>query len=316
MTTTRILAAVDRFPEDDAVLERGQEIAARHGVPLTVVHVADLPDNVAAPALIHTIRAQTERAARNRITSALRRQGMDPEGIEIRIETGSPAQRLVAICEALDPSLVVMRAHHKPWILAKLLGSTTEKVIASGLAPVLVVRQDSGKPHGRVLLAIEGPDAAPAVLARVSALLPDAAYHMVQAVELARPIEEAMLRLGLTRTELAAHHDVLAQEAATRLRTLSAELGPRVTWQVLRGEPAEELVRATQDDDVGLIVLGPHRAGLIRRALMGSVTRRVLRDAASDVLVIPPLAPAIQAGAAPRDDTETGRGADPHHFTS
>ncbi|WP_442885676.1 universal stress protein [Amaricoccus sp.] len=39
---------------------------------------------------------------------------------------------------------------------------------------------------------------------------------------------------------------------------------------------------------MNLIALGPGRASLIRRAFIGSVTRRVLRDAACDVLICHP----------------------------
>ncbi|SMX48784.1 universal stress protein [Maliponia aquimaris] len=289
MNPIRILAAVDRFPEDDAVLLRGMEIAAHHGVALSIVHIVDLPDHAAGAALNDPARGQAVFAARDRIEAALRRHEIDPADTDIRIEAGSPAQRLVEICDLLKPTLVVMRAHHKSGIIEKLLGSTTDKVIAAGIAPVLVVRQDIDKPYRRVLLAIDGPDNAPAALSFVAALLPNAALHLVQAVQMAHQLEEAMLRVGLAQSDLSAHHDVLAKDAENRLRSLVAGLVPPVTWQVLRGEPAAELVRATHSPEVDLIALGPNRSSLIRRAFVGSVARRLLRDCACDVLISRPV---------------------------
>jgi nucleotide-binding universal stress UspA family protein len=285
MKTPRILAAVDRFPEDDAVLLRGMEIAARHDVTLTIVHIVDLPDHAASPSMINTFRGQAKLVALDRIEAALRRLGIDPCKTAIKIEAGSPALRLVEMCDVLNPALVVMRARNKPWIVKKLLGSTTEKLIAAGTVPLLVLRQAVGKPYGRVLLAIDGPDTAPQALSFVAALLPDAALHMVQAVQVGRQLEEAMLRVGLPRSDLTAHHDVLVQDAENHLRALAAVLVPRATWQVLPGEPAAELARATKGADVDLISLGPNRSGLIQRTFIGSVTRHLLRDAACDVLV-------------------------------
>ncbi|MCB1311450.1 MAG: universal stress protein [Sedimentitalea sp.] len=301
MQTTRILAAVDRFPEDEAVLLRGMEIAARHGVPLTIVHVIDLPDHAAPPMLIDTVRGRAELAARDRIETALRRLEIHPADTVIHVEAGAPALRLVEICDDLKPALVVMRPHHKPWIVKKLLGSTTEKMIAEGTAPVLVVRQAVGKPYGRVLLAIDGPENAPVAQSFVASLLPGAAMHMVQAVEVARQLEEAMLRVGLPRSDLTAHHDVLAKDAEDRLRSIADGLVPRVTWQVLRGEPEAELVRATHSADVDLIALGPNRSSFIRRAFLGSVTRRLLRDAGCDVLIGRPLGARISDVVAERE---------------
>ncbi|TNF19756.1 MAG: universal stress protein [Rhodobacteraceae bacterium] len=306
MMTTTILAAVDRFPEDDAVLLRGREIAASHDAALCVVHVVDLPGDGASPAPIDTARGQAEFAARDRIEDALRRHGIDPADVEIRVDSGVPAQRLVEICDEIRPSLVVMRAHHKPRIVDKLLGSTTEKVIAWGQAPVLVVGPATGKPYQRVILAIDGPDSAPTALSFVSSLLPEADVHMVQAVEVAPQLEEAMLRVGLARTDLQAHHDALAQDAANRLGKLAERLDPPVTWQVLRGDAAEQLARVTHHSDVDLIALGPNRSGLLRRIFIGSVARRLLREAACDVLIGRP--PDIELF----DITAQRRGARPH----
>ncbi|MDK3073897.1 universal stress protein [Sedimentitalea sp. JM2-8] len=278
---------MDRFPEDDAVLLRGIWVAARHGVALTIVHIVDLPDHLTSPSVFTTFPGEAERAARGRIEAALLRQGIDPGGVEILIEIGDPAIRLVEICEKIRPMLVVMRAHHKPWLAKKRLGSTTEWVIAAGHAPVLIVRTSVDKPYDRVLLAVDGPDTVPSALSLVMALLPETKVHMVHAVALPPQLEQAMLRAGLAHRELTAHHDVLVREAEARLGYLAAELVPQVMWQVRRGDPPQELLHATRESDAGLIVLGPN---LPRRVVTGSVTRRLLRDAGCDGLIARPLA--------------------------
>lgn len=310
MKPIHILAAIDRFPEDDAVLLRGMEIAAHHSVALTIVHIVDLPDHTASPALISTFRGQAEFAARDRIEAALLRHGVDPAEVEIYIDTGVPAVRLVEICKELEPELVVMRAHHKPWIVKKLLGSTSEKVIAAGHAPALIVGPSADKPYGRVLMAIDGPDTAPAALSFVTGLLPKAHVHMIQAVAIAPQLEQAMLRVGLARRDLTTHHDVLAQDAKARLGALAAKLRPRVTWQVLRGDPALELARATHDPEVDLIALGLNRSGLLQRVFVGSVTRQLLRNAGCDLLIGRPLGSGVRDTAAQVQPTAT-RSANP-----
>ena len=285
MKPNSILAAIDRFPEDDAVLLRGIEIATRHRVALTIMHVVDLPDYAASAALITIFRGQAEFAARDRINAALHRHGIDPAVVEIHVETGVPAEQLVEVCRGLRPMLVVMRAHHQPWIVNKLLGSTTEKVIAAGHAPVLVVRPAVGTPYSRVLLAVDGPDTAPQALLLVTALLPGTEVHMVQAVAIAPQLGQAMLRVGMARSDLTTHHDMLAQDAEARLESLAAGLRPRATWQVLRGDPGQVLARATHAPDIDLIALGPNRSGLLTRVFVGSVMRQLLRDAGCDVLI-------------------------------
>ncbi|MBK0328412.1 universal stress protein [Rhodobacteraceae bacterium F11138] len=303
MPAVRILAAIDRFPEDDAVLLRGIEIAERQGVALTIIHVVDLPVHAASAALITPFRGQAEVAARGRIEAALRRHGIASAEVQIRIETGAPADRLIEICSDLEPTLVVMRAHQKPWIVWKLLGSTSEKVVAAGCAPVLVVKPTIGKPYERVLLAIDGAETAPTVLPFVTGLLPETSVHMIQAVAITPQFEQAMLRVGLARCDLTAHQDVLAQHAQARLASLAADLPAGVTWQVLRGEPAQELARATHAPDVDLIALGPTRIGLLKRVFIGGVTRRLLRDAGCDVLIARPAGAVLPDVITRRDPT-------------
>lgn len=58
-----------------------------------------------------------------------------------------------------------------------------------------------------------------------------------------------------------------------------------VTTGVLHGNPAGAPTHAAQTPGVDVIAVGPGRAGLIQRAFIGSVTRRLLRDAPCDVLV-------------------------------
>jgi|GEM_PF-929706 len=303
MKPIRIFAAIDLFPEDDAVLLRGIKVATRHSVALTIVHVIDLPDHATSAARISTSRGQAEFAAHDRIEAALHQHGIDPVGVEIRVETGNPAERLVEICNDLKPMLVVMRAHHQPWIVRKLLGSTTENVVAAVHAPVLIVRPTIDKPYDRVLLAVDGPETAPPALSLVSALLPDAKVHMVQAVALAPQLKQAMLRVGLARSDLTTHHDMLVQDAEARVGSLAAGLRPRATWQVLRGDAAKELARATHAPDVDLIALGPNRSGLLTGVFIGSVMRRLLRDADCDVLIGRPLGTGMPNVIARRDPT-------------
>ena len=289
MTLTRVFAAVDRFPQDEAVLLRALEIAKRHGAALTIVHVVDLPSDLTLPAEIDTLQGQAEFAARDSITEALRRLGADAVEIEIRIEDGSPALRLIEICDELGPDLVVMRAHQRIGIAENILGSTTDRVIAAGQQPVLIVKRPVQADYSKVLVATDGKDDAEGSLYFVGNLLPDAALHLVQVVQIVPQLEEVMLRGGAEKSDLQAHRDDLARIARNRL-TAIASLSPfDAKTHVLRGDPAATLSRASRLAKVDLIAAGPGRSGLIRRAFLGSVTRRLLRDAACDVLICRPV---------------------------
>lgn len=291
MTPAHILAAVDQFPQDDDVLARALEIAALQGGRLDVVHVVDLPGCGTDAADARTLAGQAADAARARIEAALTRLGAASADVEIRIEAGSPAPRLIAICDDVQPDLVVMRAHERARITERLLGSTTERLVAAGQVPVLVVKRPVDRPYGRALIATDGKDDAAGAIAQVATLLPGVALRLVQAVHIPPQLKEAMLRVGTDQAALTAHRDALAASASTDLRALAGRVTPRPSTQVLRGDPATALIRATRNPKVDLIVLGPGPTSLIRRAFIGSVTRRVLREGACDVLICRPQQP-------------------------
>lgn len=59
-----------------------------------------------------------------------------------------------------------------------------------------------------------------------------------------------------------------------------------VTTRLERGDPAETILRIAREDDEDLIVMGSHGRSRFRRALLGSVSERVLRTSPVPVLLM------------------------------
>ena len=81
---------------------------------------------------------------------------------------------------------------------------------------------------------------------------------------------------GPLRTALQEMTDAVAKE--------TGETPPEITLKVTRGDPAEELVRASKDAE--LIVVGSHGRGAFAQLLMGSVSSKLTHHAACPVVVI------------------------------
>lgn len=286
-----IVAAVGQFPQDDPVLARAAEIARAHRARLTIVHVTDgLSGFDPVPAGLDParIQKQTQLIAREGVEAAIARQVVGVAEIDIRTETGSPSLRLTELSEEIGADLVVMRAHQGGSILEKIIGSTTDRVIRASSVPVLVVKRPVTQAYQRVAVAADmsdGPGAAPHC---VAALFPLAGLYLIHVVHFPLQFETVMLRAGSSLAGIAAHRGALIREAKAYLRDLSKTLDQRPLRSAVRvvvGDPATSLVRATWSPKVDLIALGAGSTGRLRRALLGRVTRRVLRNAACDVLI-------------------------------
>lgn len=59
-----------------------------------------------------------------------------------------------------------------------------------------------------------------------------------------------------------------------------------LTTQLLRGEPAETILCAVREGEHDLIVMGSHGHSRLHRALLGSVSQRILHDSPVPVLLI------------------------------
>jgi nucleotide-binding universal stress UspA family protein len=69
----------------------------------------------------------------------------------------------------------------------------------------------------------------------------------------------------------------LGQETLTKVKSDAADAGVDVVEAIQHGQPAETIVAYAADNDIDLLVLGTKRRPEEYRALLGSVTDRVLR---------------------------------------
>jgi nucleotide-binding universal stress UspA family protein len=87
---------------------------------------------------------------------------------------------------------------------------------------------------------------------------------------------------------LATAGEELRPAIENKLREVAASLGEGVDWGVVDGEPARELALFASRWGGDLIVIGSHARSSLGRALLGSVTTGLVRDATVPVMVVGP----------------------------
>jgi len=73
-----------------------------------------------------------------------------------------------------------------------------------------------------------------------------------------------------------------------QVEAVFAEVGVRVDFAGIAGDPADELIEAADQRQADLIVVGTREPGLVERLLGGSVSQAVARRAHCDVLIVHP----------------------------
>jgi nucleotide-binding universal stress UspA family protein len=138
--------------------------------------------------------------------------------------------------------------------------------------------------YQNILVAVDG--SAQSLHALQSALrLPDA---QITAVSVAPPYEGDLRLVGVNLIKNLLREP--CHKALSEAQALAEKAGKAIKTACLVGLPHEEIVKLAESENRDLIVMGVKGQGLLKRILLGSVTRRVIGFTKRDVMVVPPQA--------------------------
>jgi nucleotide-binding universal stress UspA family protein len=134
--------------------------------------------------------------------------------------------------------------------------------------------------YHRILVALDGSPDAEAALRHAATLARDQNARLTLLT--VSPPPSAAAGAGATQPpDLLDLQGTILREATA---WLPEDIG--VTTRLERGDPAETILRIAREEEPDLIVMGSHGRGRFRRALLGSVSERVLKASAVPVLLM------------------------------
>ncbi|MFE9657262.1 universal stress protein [Micromonospora sp. NPDC006431] len=109
-------------------------------------------------------------------------------------------------------------------------------------------------------------------------------------------VDEARLRgaslyvVNVSRGDAYVDRNLASRQHLNELQRLLAESGiqHRVVQEVGRGEPSEELLRAVEETNAALVVIGLRHRTPVGKLLLGSTAQQILLDAPCPVLGVKP----------------------------
>jgi nucleotide-binding universal stress UspA family protein len=152
--TDVVVCAIDLHGGSDLVLHRGLENAALHNAELHVLTVAEpnfgrvkVPDDIDDPSLSGVDKAKLTKFVDAHVARYRKDHPGEADDVKVtlHVESGLPAEVIVAYAARVSADLIVMATHGRTGIRHLVLGSCAEKVVRSAGCPVLVVR---AKSHG------------------------------------------------------------------------------------------------------------------------------------------------------------------------
>jgi nucleotide-binding universal stress UspA family protein len=291
--THRILVAVDLSDESIAALKTARALADARGATLAVVHVlASVGDVQPFFPQSYGINATNLLELERLAGEALERRVAEVEGcsdVERFVELGAPYAEIVRRAEAWNADLVVVGSRGRTGISRAMLGSVAEHVVRAAHCPVLVARPARGS--GVVMAATDLSDPSLPAVARAAeeARLRGARLVVMHAMErsLAAYGAGAAALLGnVAPSPTAEDHEQMRSSLVTLLGDAMRRFGAEGEALVLDGGAVASVVRAVEEQNADLLVVGSHGRTGLSRLLLGSVAEKLVRLADCSVLVV------------------------------
>ena len=278
-----IVCGVDCTPHAATVAALAATLADQLGLHLRLVHSAS-PDVV--------LDEERRQAAVGRGRSLLASFGT--HNAEQIVRFGHPAAVLADAVND-DTALVVVGSRGHGAVRAALLGSVSRSLARCAPCPVIVVPPNANvdlTAQPTIVCGLDGSTAAINALRTAAELAQALGGHLVALhVRAATPTQLAPSIGGPDHQPFVEPLDA-ARAAIALVERPVADLDPGVptTMRIESGNPAARLAHVAADVGHAILVVGSHRHGLLRSALLGSVSLRLAATAPVPVMIVPPTA--------------------------
>ncbi len=302
----RILTPLDGSTLSEGILPYVRALAPAFGARVDLLRSyqdlayelapSDEIDSASVVAALEPIAERLHHQAENyldRVAASLEPLGVPTYQL---IRSGPAADIIVGEAAEVDDTLVAMSTHGRTGLGRWIMGSVTDRVLHTALAPLLVVHPERGAPSvdsvaeiRTLIVPLDGSDLAETVLpvAVEAAKATGAGVVLTQTIGVPSgyyPDEDSG---GVVGVSIVGHLEDQAEkylgERADELRRLGAG---NVRTRVTRGTPAveiEELARATPDS---MIIACTHGRTGVGRTVLGSVTDRLARHSGHPALIV------------------------------
>lgn len=285
----RIVVGVDGSPQSGGALEWAVARAGLGSEQLQLVHAYSLvPDldfygyhALASSQPVDWLAEHSQLV----LEAAAGRVGELAPGLSCTLtsEVGNPAHVLAEVSAGAEAVVVGRRGLGSA--ASAVLGSVSNRLTTHAACPVVVVGEGELPTTGRVVVGLDGSEFGSAALqyAVAEAAVRESSVRAVAAYDVPHPAFRADPEL-VARMRA----DVEAEVADSIARSIDeahgTDFGVTIDLVVAEGPAAEAILGHA--DDAQLVVVGTHGKGLVRRVLLGSVSRQVLNDADRPVAVV------------------------------
>jgi len=199
---------------------------------------------------------------------------------------GSAVEGILEQIEKEKYDLIIIGSHGKKG-LQKWLGSVSRQVVSNTEIPVFISKKKTKAE--KILLTTDGSDLANSAIKHAVKLfdLHKKEIYIISVKENPEllPIEAALDKNWLDDIEK--QQKIHASKAINKAKAILEKEGILVTNETIAtGNPAQKIIEYVNRESIDLIIMGARSKTNLSSFLLGSVSKRVLENTHSDVLII------------------------------
>lgn len=281
-----ILLATDLSPRCDRALDRAIQLARQWQARLVALTVVE-PGTLSLQRVRASPRPSWSSASDDpvqRTLDLLRRDaGADDVDIVPRVEEGRINDVLMRVAVEEGAELIVTGVARSESFGRMVLGSSVDWLARHATVPVLVVRDRVHGPYRNIVVTSDFSPSSRLALEAAASRLPEARVTLFHAFDIPFTGNETAQRQAINdgRAKALAEAGHMLEEAA-----LTPEQRAGVEVVVEHGEPVRLTYEYVRDHNADLIALGTHGRSALFDILIGSIAKRILETAATDVLLV------------------------------
>lgn len=294
----RVLVCLDHSRFSEACVPYAVALAKAFGGAITLTHVMQPHQVRTGPQASDALGWEISRQEAQGYLERWEREASQAFGhaIDVRLEQGHPAERIVELARELSADLTVLGSHGEAASTQWSLGSTVQQVLALSRGSVFVVHSSTPMASSlaspaRILVPLDGSLRSESVLPTAVRVAETFGAELLLVHVVQEPLTSSVLYsvedLELART-LAAHLEISARAYLERLaQTLTPPDTTTVRTLVVRhASPHQCLLDMSQDENADLIVVSAHGSTCDSARSFGNVTASLLTHSKGPVLVL------------------------------
>jgi nucleotide-binding universal stress UspA family protein len=293
-----ILVPLDGSNLAESALPAAVALSQAMGSTVTLIHIIERN----APQEIHGERHLHENQEACDYLNQTAKRFFPPEiKVECHVHTEEVSnipRSIVDHAGELTPDLIVMCSHGEGGLRDIIAGSIAQQVINRGKVPILLIHPDESSASNPInfkhfLVGLDGVPEHESGLASATGLAETFAASLLLVMVVytmgTLPGEQAAtgrLLPGTTAAILDITEDSAQEYLRNRANSLRAS-GLKVSIEVRRGDPAQQIVDAANSSGTDLIILGTHGKAGIGAFWAGSVAPKIIGMTHIPILLVP-----------------------------